>query len=742
MSRLLIVSNRLPVSVRAEQGALQVVPSAGGLATAMRGPHERLDALWVGWPGDVGKASEAERKAIDGRLRAMRTGPIYLSSSEVAHFYDGFSNGVLWPLLHYLLDKVRLDAQRDWEVYRAVNQRFADRVVEHYAEGDLVWVHDYQLTLVPAMVRQQLPGARIGFFLHVPFPSDDVFRILPWREEILRGLLGADLIGFHTESYRRNFALACSSVLGVEPGVDALWLGGRRARRGVHAIGNDFASFDGPARDPAVLAEAAALRPQAPGARLVLGVDRLDYTKGILRRLLAVERLLEREPSLRGRVRFLQIAVPSREKVEAYAELRRSVNEAVGRINAHYGTPSEAPLHLLYRSLPAAQLVALYRAADAMLVTPLRDGMNLVAKEYVAARPDERGVLVLSEFAGAAAELREALLVNPFDLGAVAAAVKRALDMPAHEQAARMRALRAQVSTHDVHQWAEGFLADLTAGGGAAAGERSPPVEAGRQALARLREAFRRARRAPRRLLLLDYDGTLVPRPALPELAMPDAPLLALLERLARTPSTEVHVVSERPRESLERWLGELPLHLHAEHGFWSRPAGAAAWRANRLASDAWKDRLRPAFAALSRRTPGSFVEETFASIALHWPGAEATVAAVRIRELRERLGALVPADEVELVEGIKVLLVRLRGVNKALVAAAALADRPAGTFVAAAGDGVTDDDMFRAAPPEALTIRVGGWPSATAAYQVDSHAELRALLGELVPDPEDPPDA
>jgi trehalose 6-phosphate synthase/phosphatase len=740
MSRLLIVSNRLPVSLRSEQGELQVVPSAGGLATAMRGPHERLNALWVGWPGDVGKASEAERKVIDGRLRAMSTGPIYLSSSEVAHYYDGFSNGVLWPLLHYLLDKVRLDAQRDWEVYCAVNQRFADRVVEHYREGDLVWVHDYQLTLVPAMVRQQLPSARIGFFLHVPFPSDDVFRILPWREEILRGLLGADLLGFHTESYRRNFALAAANVLGLEPGAEALWFGGRQVRLGVYPIGIDFASFDGPARDAAVMAEAAALRPQAPGSRLVLGVDRLDYTKGILRRLLAIERFLEREPALRGRVRFLQIAVPSREKVEAYAELRRSVNEAVGRINAHYGTPSEAPLHLLYRSLPASQLVALYRGADTMLVTPLRDGMNLVAKEYVAARPDERGVLVLSEFAGAAAELREALLVNPFDLGAVAAAVKRALDMPAHEQAARMRALRAQVSTHDVHQWAEGFLSDLTASTGA--GAQATPVEAGRRAFERLRGAFRQARLAPHRLLLLDYDGTLVPRPALPELAMPDSPLLALLGRLAHSPSTEVHVISERPRESLERWLGELPLHLHAEHGFWSRPAGATAWQANRLASDAWKDRLRPAFAALARRTPGSFVEETFASLALHCPAAESTVAAARMRELRELLGVLVPVDEVELVEGIKVLVVRLRGVNKALVASAALAARPAGTFVVAAGDGVTDDDMFRAASSEALTIRVGGWPSATAAYQVDSHAELRALLGELVPESDAAPDA
>jgi trehalose 6-phosphate synthase/phosphatase len=730
MSRLLIVSNRLPVSLRTEQGSVKVVGSSGGLATAMRGPHERLDALWVGWPGDVGKASERERAAIDEQLRALRTAPIYLSSNEAAHYYDGFSNGVLWPLLHYLLEKVRLDAQRDWDVYRAVNQRFADEVVKHYAEGDLVWVHDYQLTLVPALVRRRLPSARIGFFLHVPFPSDDVFRILPWREEILRGLLGADLIGFHTASYRHNFGLAAAHVLGLDPGADALWFEGRRVRLGVHPISVDFAEFDRLGRAPEAAAEAATLRPPAPGGQLVLGVDRLDYTKGILRRLLAVERLLEREPSLRGRLRVLQIAVPTREKVEAYAELRSSVNEAVGRINAQYGTTSSAPIHFLYRSIPLAQLVALYRAADVMLVTPLRDGMNLVAKEYVAARSDERGVLVLSEFAGAAAELREATLVNPFDLGAVASAVKRALDMPPHEQEARMRALRAQVSAHDVHHWADGFLQGLSES------ERPPgEVEGGPSAFERLREGFRGARAAPHRLLLLDYDGTLVPRPAVPELALPDAALLALLGRLARLPGTDVHVVSERPRDSLERWLGDLPLHLHAEHGFWSKAAGAAEWAPNRLGPDAWKDRLRPAFAALARRTPGSFVEETVASVALHCPAAEATVAAERIRELREQLRVLVPVDEVEVVEGIKVLLVRLRGVNKGLVATRVLAERPAGGFVAAAGDGVTDDDLFRAVPPDALAIRVGDWPSASAAYRVASHAELRALLAELLPD-------
>jgi trehalose 6-phosphate synthase/phosphatase len=463
MRRTIFVSNRLPVSVRTERGELRVVSSTGGLATALSKPHEMLEAVWVGWPGDVSRATAGDIAGLDRSLEAMRCVPVHLSPHEVAHYYDGFANGVLWPLLHYLVDKVHLDAEDDWEVYQAVNQKFAERVAGLVRPGDLVWVHDYQLALVPEMLRRLVPNVRIGFFLHVPFPSVDVFAVLPWRERILQGITGADLVGFHTDGYARAFQQAAEALIGAR--IDDEWLdiGTRRVRVAAHPIGIDVEGFERMARSEQVATEVERLLVGASGKRIVLGVDRLDYTKGIPRRLLAIEQLLDRAPELRERVFFVQVAVPTREKVEAYASLRRHVNELVGRINARHGTPISSPVKLLYRSIPMTELVALYRAADVMLVTPLRDGMNLVAKEYVASRVDERGVLVLSEFAGAAAELCEALTVNPYHLGAISGAVQQALAMSPEEQRRRMRVLRARVADCDARTWATRFLADLVA---------------------------------------------------------------------------------------------------------------------------------------------------------------------------------------------------------------------------------------------------------------------------------------
>ncbi len=461
MRRTIFVSNRLPVSVRTERGELKVVSSAGGLATALSKPHETMEAVWVGWPGDVSRATAEDIAGLDRSLEAMRCVPVHLTPSEVAHYYDGFANGVLWPLLHYFVDKVHLEAVDDWEVYRAVNRRFAERVASLVRPGDLVWVHDYQLALVPAMLRRLVPNVRIGFFLHVPFPSAEVFAVLPWREQILDGIAGADLVGFHTEGYARAFRQACEALLGARVDDEWIEIGTRRVRVAAHPIGIDVEGFERMARSEQVAAELERLRAGASGKRIVLGVDRLDYTKGIPRRLLAMEQLLERAPELREKILFVQVAVPTREKVEAYASLRRHVNELVGRINARYGTPTSSPVKLLYRSIPMTELVALYRAADVMLVTPLRDGMNLVAKEYVASRVDEQGVLVLSEFAGAAAELREAVTVNPYHLAGISQAIQQALEMSPEEQRRRMRVLRSRVADCDARSWARGFLDDL-----------------------------------------------------------------------------------------------------------------------------------------------------------------------------------------------------------------------------------------------------------------------------------------
>ncbi|WP_437718220.1 bifunctional alpha,alpha-trehalose-phosphate synthase (UDP-forming)/trehalose-phosphatase [Sorangium sp. So ce448] len=721
MARLLIVSNRLPISVRVDRGALCLTRSSGGLAAAMRGPHERLGALWIGWPGSVASLSPEQRRDADAALAGVRTVPVHIGAAEQHRFYDGFSNGVLWPLFHYLLDKVNLDAELDWEAYQRVNEHFADVVAAQYTPGDTIWVHDYQLLLLPALLRRRLPAARIGFFLHVPFPSAEVFRILPWREQIVRGLLGADLIGFHTAGYRRNFAASAAHVLGVEPGEAALEHDGRRVALGVHPISIDAAEIERLAGHPGVREEAARIRAEARGRKIVLGIDRLDYTKGIPRRLLAIERFLEREPELREQVRFLQLAVPTREMAGAYADFRRLVHEMVGRINGQYGTTCATPIHYMHRSLPFEQVVALYLAADVMLVTPLRDGMNLVAKEYVAARIDEDGALILSEFAGASSELAEAISVNPYDIGSVAAAVKRAVAMPPAEQRLRMAALRRRVAAHDVHAWAQSFLDDL---------ERAAPREpAGAAAPSRRgmpESVVQRVRLAPQRVWILDYDGTLVPFAPVPDLAAPDEELLALLRALSER--DRVHVVSGRRRADIERWLGAMPLDLHAEHGFWSRPRASDGWVALESDAAAWKGEIRALLEDFTRRTPGSFIEEKTVTLAWHYRVAEPELSVERVRELRARLAEPILPDTLEILAGAKVVEVRPRSVHKGRVVPLILGDVPARAAVIAIGDDRTDEDIFAALPRSACTIHVGN-ESSRAAYRLPDPGAVRTLL-------------
>ncbi|MGZ3421170.1 MAG: bifunctional alpha,alpha-trehalose-phosphate synthase (UDP-forming)/trehalose-phosphatase, partial [Polyangiales bacterium] len=642
MGRLLIVSNRLPVTVRVDQGELVVARSAGGLATAMSGPHERMDSLWIGWPGDVSRMSEAHRREADARLAELHTLPVHLSQAQIARYYEGFSNGVLWPLFHYLIETVQLGARRDWEVYCEVNQRFADAVISQYREGDTIWVHDYQLTLVPEMLRARLPDAHIGFFLHIPFPSSEVFRVLPWRDRILRGLLGADVLGFHTASFRHNFVSSAARVLGLEADFDVLRHEGRDVRLGVYPISIDFAEFERIAQLPSVIGHVEHIRAEAAGRTLLLGVDRFDYTKGIPARLLAFERLLERSRDLRRKLRYVQLAVPTREHVDAYATLRRSANEISARINAQYGSVGSVPIHFLHRSTSPELLVALYRAADIMLVTPLRDGMNLVAKEYVASRVDEDGVLVLSEFAGAADELTDAVLVNPYDIDGMAASIQQAISMPEDERRSRMRALRRHVRAHDVHEWAKKFLDDL-------GGDRHAKTAARTSIVSTAETLSRQIASAESLELFIDYDGTLVPLVRTPDLARPDPALLALLRRLAERPHTRVHIVSGRKHEDLQDFLGDLPVALHAEHGFWMRPRDGV-WQTVAPLDGAWKDNARAILEGFAARTPGASVEEKTVSLAFHYRRVDPELASARLRELRHALAELVRAHGLELL--------------------------------------------------------------------------------------------
>ena len=467
-SRLLIVSNRLPVTVRVADGRVTVKRSVGGLATGLRGPHDRSNGLWIGWPGTAEEASPEASADIARQLAGLRTVPLALDAREVSIFYEHISNGVLWPICHDRVDQLPLSVD-GWEVYESANERYADAVAEHYQPGDMVWVHDYHLMRVPALLRKRIPDARIGFFLHIPFPNPEIFFTLPTRQWLVEGMLGADLIGFHTRRYHGHFRAALRRLFSLEADRnDFVTWKNRRVQLGVFPMSVDAADFARRAADVEVLAQKAEYT--KPHERLLIGIDRLDYSKGIPRRLLAVERLLHLHPEWCEKVRLIQVAVPSRDGVGAYRRFKREVESAVGRINGEFATPNWTPIQYIHRSVSSTTLLALYRAADVMLVTPVRDGMNLVAKEFPASRIDDDGVLVLSEFAGAAEELRDAVIVNPYDIEGTAESIHRALTMEPAERTQRMQAMRTTVFTHDVHRWAESFLGALEGGEAAVQG--------------------------------------------------------------------------------------------------------------------------------------------------------------------------------------------------------------------------------------------------------------------------------
>jgi trehalose 6-phosphate synthase/phosphatase len=726
MSRLLIVANRLPVTVQIRNGEVEVERSTGGLATGLLRPHEQSEGLWIGWPGTSQDLSPEQQALLDEKLASMRLAAVPLSTDQVTRYYEGYSNGVLWPLFHYLLDQIPQQVS-DWDAYVEVNERFAEVVAAKYQPDDLIWVHDYQLLLLPAMLRRRLPEARIGFFLHIPFPSEELFRTLAARDRLLEGILGADLVGFHTPAYLRHFAISLTDILGLTVEIDRVQLPAREVRLGVFPMGVDAASFRNLANDPAVEAEAQAIRGDG-SVRLLLGVDRLDYTKGIPRRLLAYERMLQVHPELREQVRLVQVAVPSRTGVGAYQEFRALVDGLVGRINGAFGTARWVPVHYIFRGLSQPDLVALYRAADVMLVTPLRDGMNLVAKEFVASRTDGDGVLVLSEFAGAAWELPEAIQVNPYDADGAAEGFYRALTMEPEERKARLGPLRARVETFDVHRWVASFLEQLE---GVVRPMTRPGVAVAGTAAVRA-ELVRRMLETDELLLLLDYDGTLVPFTPTPELARPDAALLGLLRALAERPDAEVHVVSGRSREALDRWLGGLPVWLHAEHGFWSRAPNGTEWVAAAEVSGSWREPVLAILRDITARTPGSLIEAKAVALAWHYRLADRETGARRANELRLHLNQLLSNQPVEILAGNRVIEIRPYGIHKGRIVPPLPPERLARTAILAIGDDRTDEDLFTALPPEAVTVRVG--PGAThARYRLEGVGAVRVLLQTLV---------
>jgi len=730
--RLVVVSNRLPFTVSFKDGTPQFAPSAGGLTTGLwsyltRKTSEnadRLDYLWMGWPG-ASIPPEHEAAVRNYGAQQFKSCPIFLPEESMDRFYLGFCNKTVWPLFHYFSTLTRYEEEY-WQEYRNVNRIFGEAVVNALQPDDLLWIHDYHLMLLPKLVREKFPEMPIGFFLHIPFPSWEIFRMLPrsWREEIIEGLLGASLIGFHTHDYVRYFLTSVLRTAGYEHQLGSLALRDRVVKVETFPMGVEFDRFMEAAASSETERQMAELREKCAGQKIIFSVDRLDYTKGLINRLHGYELFLKNNPQWHGKVVFVISVAPSRIGVESYQAMKLELEQTVGRIVGDFGNVHWTPLVYQFRLLTFEEIVPLYRGCDVALITPLRDGMNLVAKEFIASRPDQTGMLVLSEMAGAAKEMGEALIINPFHYEDFARALEQALTMPAEEQIRRNKLMQERLRRYDVNRWADDFIQAMLTMQKTEAARRARSLTGKAQAT-----LIQQYRSAARRALLLDYDGTLVPFAEELELARPDEELLNMLGTLGADPANEVVIVSGRPRRDLEEWFGRLPVALVAEHGVWLRHRNAD-WKMLKTITTEWKDRVRPILQLYVDRLPGALLEEKEFSLAWHFRRADPEQAPLRAKELLDDLAGYTRNIDVQVLEGNKVIEIRNTGVTKGTAAMEWLTGHPP-EFILSIGDDWTDEDLFRALPPTAWSVRVG-LANTAARYYLGSHTVVRRVLREL----------
>ncbi|HVU07183.1 MAG TPA: bifunctional alpha,alpha-trehalose-phosphate synthase (UDP-forming)/trehalose-phosphatase [Verrucomicrobiae bacterium] len=730
--RLVVVSNRLPFTVSFHEGAPQFKPSPGGLTTGLwsylnrktSNGAERPDYLWMGWPGaTIPPEHEAAVRAY--AEEHFKSRPIFLPEENMDRFYLGFCNKTIWPLFHYFPTLTHYD-EENWQEYRNINRLFGEAVINTLRPDDFLWIHDYHLMLLPKLVREKFPEMPIGFFLHIPFPSWEVFRMLPrpWREEIIEGLLGSSLIGFHTHDYVRDFFTSVLRTAGYEHQLGSLTLRDRVVEVETLPMGIEFDRFAEAASSPAMELRVEELRQKCVGQKVIFSVDRLDYTKGLINRLCGYELFLKNNPQWHGKVVFVISVAPSRIGVDSYQAMKVELEQTVGRIVGDFGNVHWTPLVYQFRNLTFEEIVPLYRLCDVALITPLRDGMNLVAKEFVASRPDQTGVLILSEMAGAAKEMGEALIINPFHREDFAKTLEQALTMPVEEQIRRNKLLQERLQRYNVTRWADDFLQILLSTQTTEAARRARSLTG--KALAALLQQYRSA---TQRALLLDYDGTLISFAPQPELARPDAELIETLTALGSDPANQLTIISGRPRRTLEEWFGKLPISLIAEHGVWLRHQGGD-WRMIKTMTAEWKERVRPILQLYVDRLPGALLEEKEFSLAWHYRRADPEQASTQAKELIDDLAGFTRNIDVQVFEGNKVIEVRNSGVNKGTAALEWLSTQKP-EFILGIGDDWTDEDLFRALPPNAFSVRVGVANTA-ARYYLSNHTAVRRLLREL----------
>jgi trehalose 6-phosphate synthase/phosphatase len=730
--RLLIVSNRLPYQIKEETDQLTLTMSSGGLVSALLGYLENSsedfsEMLWIGNADFTPEQWEIIEKQPG--IETSHIKPIFIQEDLKEKHYSGFSNSTLWPHFHYFSTFTKYDHD-EYKAYREVNKLFCTEISKHWHENDVIWVHDYQLLLLPQMIRKTLPGALVGFFLHIPFPSFEIYRMLPreWREELLTGILGADLIGFHTNEYVLHFQKSVHMLLGFQSEQRIISVGNRIVRTDLFPISIDFERFNGAYDYPEIKKLRDKINDFAPRVQTIFSVDRLDYTKGLLNRVKAYELFLERNPNWHEKVTFNLVVVPSRDIIFEYSENKRKLEELVGRVNGAFGKLDWQPIIYQYRSLSFEELCASYTSCDIALITPVRDGMNLVSKEFVASRKDLKGVLILSEMAGSAAELGEALLINPTDLDEMVNAIVSALSMPLELQQRNLKIMQERIKTYDVTMWAHDFITQLDE---IKELQSSRKVrEIGEASFAEIKKTFDNALK---RMLFLDYDGTLMPFRREPRMARPNEIVLRMLRELCSDERNVVTIISGRDHKTLEEWLGQLPINIIAEHGAIRKLANHKSWEYTEKEFKAdWKEEIKHQMKVQTHRCANTFIEEKDFALAWHYRNAESDLGFLRSRELIDSLNRIFNNNiPLQVIDGNKVVEVRVAGIDKGAAAKQFCESFPA-DFILAIGDDRTDEDMFKALNHQGYTIKVGN-ENSEAQYNFNSISDVLPFFFRLL---------
>lgn len=743
-SRLIVVSNRLPVTVtKDERGDWKFRVSSGGLVSAFAGVKNDIPFIWIGWTGkDVALSEQAGlRKRFWDELNCL---PVFLNAEDADLYYNGFCNDVLWPLFHYVpLPIVSGEGDRKfdmkyWEAYSKANHMFADAVMSIYQPGDIVWVQDYHLMLLPSLLRKRVRDISIGFFLHTPFPSSEVYRVLPVRSKVLEGVLAADLIGFHTYDYARHFLSVCTRILGLEASPKGVKQRDHFSNVGIFPIGIDPTTFENAVASSSVNERIEELQERFGGKRVLLGVDRLDYIKGVPHKLMAIENLLSRHPEWKEKIVLVQIGVPSRTEVDEYKKLISQTNELVGRINGKYGTVEYSPIVFINQSVNFDDLCALYTISDVAVVSSIRDGMNLVSYEYIACQKQRHGVLVLSEFAGSAQSLSGAIHVNPWNIEELAEAIHQALTLPQREREIRHAKLFHYVNKHTAGFWALSFVSQL---------QKIERLKSTQDQRAHLQSILRvssdvvsEIRNRARRLFLFNYEGSLRYEAALPDLAAPPQSLCRLLLLLISDPRNTVYIISGRSREILEEWFGKSGVGLVAEHGCELRHPEETKWETLVEARDiSWRAQVKPILEYFTERTPGAYLEMKNKIVTWHFRNADQLFGSWQANEMQLLLAESTANMPLEVVSTKSYIEIRPVGMSRTAVVQRIMNELPDVDFVFAMGSDTADEEAFTylnntiRSPDSTITTlccRVGGKSEHSAAdrYVPDVESAVRAL--------------